>query len=154
MEFKRQNHQQMGTSSSSSLPINTNHEQNALFSPSTLSPGLITMDNPPHPPTLYNPSVYYPHQQQQNNSPAYRSFDSNRSQPPSSHEPHSGISTPIFDEFLTPPPSTSYLSMNNSSLSIHSHMNVSFGEPPGNTMNPSTMTSSNSFNHHNTMYPY
>ena len=144
MEFKRQNHQQMGTSS---LPNNPNLEQNSLFSPSTLSPnsmGLMSMDNNNPHPSLYNPSAYYPHQ------PGYRSFDSNRSQPPS-HESHTGISTPIFEEFLTPPPS--YLSMSNTSLSIHSHMNGSFQETANNN-NPSTMTSTNSFNHHNTMYPY
>ena len=163
--MKRQN-QQMGTTSPS-LPVNNNLEQNHLFSPSSaLSPksmGLLSMDNNNHHPHLtttmqstgYSPSNYYQHQR---TSPGYRSFDSSNRNHPLSHESHSGISTPVFDEFLTPPPSSSsYLSMSNSSLSIHSHMNVSFQETTNSpaTSNPSMMTPANAFNHHpTTMYPY
>ena len=129
-----------------------NLEQNSLFASSVTSPksvGLMSMDNNnlmTMQSGLYSPSAYY--QQQRTSSPGYRSFDSNQSQP-SYHDPHTGVKTPIFDEFLTPPPS--YVSGNHSTLSIHSHMNVSFQET---SANPSTMTPSSSFNHHSTTYPY
>lgn len=154
----------MGTTSSSSsslspLPVNNNLEQNHLFSSSPLSVlspksiSSIPMDNNHLTPTmqssLYSPSNYYPHQR---TSPSgYRSFDSSNRNQPLSHESH----PPLFDEFLTPPPSSSsYLPMTNTSLSIHSHMNVSFQETTTNPSNPSMMTPANSFNHHPTMYPY
>jgi hypothetical protein len=97
----------------------------------------------------YNPSTYYQHQR--NSSPVYRPFDSNQSQSPY-HDSYTRVKTPVFDEFLSPPPSSSsyHPVNNNSSLSVHSYMNVSFQEA---THNSPTIAPS-SFNHHSTTYPY
>jgi hypothetical protein len=87
---------------------------------------------------------------QRNSPPIYRpsslQFDSGQTQT-LYHDSHTSIKTPVFEEFLTP---SSYIPVNNSSLSVHSYMNVSFQETPNNS---STMTPS-SFNHHSTTYPY
>jgi hypothetical protein len=149
-ELKRQTQQRIA-----SPPIN-NLEQNHLFL-SSLSPpksvGLMSMDSN-SPITLqsssYNPSTYYQHQR--NSSPVYRPFDSNQSQSPY-HDSYTRVKTPVFDEFLSPPPSSSsyHPVNNNSSLSVHSYMNVSFQDT---TMNSSSTMTPSSFNHHSTTYPY
>ncbi len=107
--------------------------------------------------SLYNPSTsstFY--QQQRSSPPVYRpsslQFDSGQTQA-SYHESHTRIKTPVFDEFLTAPSSSSsssYLPVNNSSLSGHSYMNVSCQD----TTNNSTTITPSSFNHHSTTYPY
>jgi hypothetical protein len=98
--------------------------------------------------SLYNPSTYY---QQRNSPPVYRPFDSNQNQT-SYSDSYASVKTPVFDEFLIPPPSSSYHPVNNSSLTVHSYMNVSFQDT---TTNPSSTMTSSSFNHHHsTTYPY
>ncbi len=99
----------------------------------------------------YNPSAYYQHQQ--SSPPVYRPFDVNQGPPPSYHDSYTRVKTPVFDEFLTPPPSSSsyHHPVNNPSLSVHSYMNVSFQDT---TTNPSSTMTSSSFNHYSTTYPY
>ncbi len=104
--------------------------------------------------SLYNQSTssttFYQHQR--NSPPIYRpsslQFDPGQSQ--TYHDSHTRVKTPVFDEFLTTPSSSSYIPVNNSSLSVHSYMNVSFQDTANNSP---TMTPS-SFNHHSTTYPY
>lgn len=130
-------------------------------SSSPKSMGLMSMDTtiqPPSSSSLYNQSTTF-YQNQRNSSPIYRSsslpYDSGQNQIPYHDPSHIRVKTPVFDEFLTPPPSSSaYIPVNNSSLSVHSYMNVSFQDTMNNPPPPlSTMTSS-PFNHHNTTYPF
>jgi hypothetical protein len=123
---------------------------NSLFSSPSSSPksiGLMSMDhnNPSTPSTCYqhqrnSPSIYRPSSLQ---------FDAAQT-PISYHDSPSRLKTP--DEFFTPPSfsSSSYIPVNNNSLSVHSYMNVSFQET---THNSPTIAPS-SFNHHSTTYPY
>ncbi|CAF0971348.1 unnamed protein product [Rotaria sordida] len=168
LELRRQT-QQMATS-----VIGNNIEQkdllNGLFnSSSPKSIGYIPMDtnSPTNISSLYNsPSpTFYPsgYQHQQNSSPVYRAsplqFDSGQNST-SFHDLHTRVKTPVYDEFLMSSSPSSYIPVNNPSLSVHSYMNVSF---QGATNNSTPMKSS-SFNnhhhhhhhhhHHNTTYPY
>jgi hypothetical protein len=171
IELKRQTQH---TASSSAAAIAVNHVEqkdllNSLFnSSSPKSIGYVSMDSnspttvPSPLSSLYNsPSSLSPsasfyssgYQNQRNASPIYRpsslQFDPGQA---SFHDSHARVKTPVFDEFLTPSPS-SYVPVNNPSLSVHSYMNVSFQE----TANNSTTITPSSFNHqhhHSTTYPY
>ncbi|UJR22474.1 hypothetical protein I4U23_025528 [Adineta vaga] len=183
IEVKRQTHQ---STSATAIAVNNVEQKdlfNNLFHSSSPKPiGLVSMDS--HSPiaavpsplsSLYNSSTstspsasYYPpnYPHQRNASPAFRSsasalhYDQGQISTGSFHDSHSRVKTPIYDEFLTPPPSsTSHTPVNNPLLSVHSYMNVSFQDP---TNNSTTMTTSSSFNHHHhhhhhhhsTTYPY
>jgi hypothetical protein len=154
------------TSSPTAVAVNSVEQKdllNSLFSSSSpKSTGSLPVDN--NIPTtiqsplssLYNPSAtsfYSLNYHQRNSPPIYRpsslQFDSGQTIPPF-HDSHTRVKTPVFEEFLTPPSSSSYLPINNPSLSVHSYMNVSFQETAN---NPTTMTSSFS-NHHSTTYPF
>ncbi|CAF1007386.1 unnamed protein product [Adineta steineri] len=173
IELKRQTQQ---STSATAIAVNNIEQKdllNSLFSSSSpKSIGLMSMDSnnstaisspisslynnssqssSPTTPSLYTSS----YQHQRNSSPGYRPYESGQSSTPF-HDSHTRVKTPVFDEFLTSPPSSvSYVPVNNHSLSVHSYMNVSFQEA---TNNSSTITPS-SFNyhhqhHHNTTYPY
>ncbi|CAF3670219.1 unnamed protein product [Adineta steineri] len=173
IELKRQTQQ---STSATAIAVNNIEQKdllNSLFSSSSpKSIGLMSMDSnnstaisspisslynnssqssSPTTPSLYTSS----YQHQRNSSPGYRPYESGQSST-SFHDSHTRVKTPVFDEFLTSPPSSvSYVPVNNHSLSVHSYMNVSFQEA---TNNSSTITPS-SFNyhhqhHHNTTYPY
>ncbi|CAF1047988.1 unnamed protein product [Adineta ricciae] len=173
LELKRQSQQ----STSATAMAVSNIEQKDLLSNvfhSSSSPkptGLMQMDN--HSPSgipsplssLYSSSTpspsasYYSsgYQHQRTASPAYRpsslQYDSAQTATASFHDPNPRVKTPVFEEFLTPPPS--HTPVQNPLLSVHSYMNVSFQDP---TNNSTTMTTSSSFNHHHqhhsTTYPY
>jgi hypothetical protein len=121
-------------------------------SPTSVPSPLSSLYNSPSPSASFYSSGY-----QRNASPIYRpsslQFDPGQT---SFHDSHTRVKTPVFDEFLTPPPSSlSYVPVNNPSLSVHSYMNVSFQE----TANNSPTITPSSFNHHHqhhhsTTYPY
>ncbi|CAF2960945.1 unnamed protein product, partial [Rotaria sp. Silwood2] len=169
LELRRQS-QQVATA----VAINNIEQKdllNSLFtSSSPKSIGYIPIENnsqtniPSSHSSLYNSSspTFYSsgYQPQQNSSPVYRpsslQFESGQNST-SFHDLHTRGKTSVYDEFLIPSSSSSsssYIPVNNPSLSVHSYMNVSF---QGTTNNPGTMTPS-SFNHqhhrHNTTYPY
>ena len=172
LELKRQSQQ---STSATAMAVNNVEQKdllrNVFHSSSSPKPiGLMQMDN--HSPSgipsplssLYNSSTpspsasYYPsgYPHQRTASPAYRpsslQYDSSQTATGSFHDPNPRVKTPVFEEFLTPPPS--YTPVHNPLLSVHSYMNVSFQDP---TNNSTTMTTSSSFNHHlhhSTTYPY
>jgi len=119
----------------------SNLEQKDLMNNFFPSPSSKSMPMEANPSTLYNTPSNNFCSQQRHPSTMYRTFDANL---PSYHDSQSRMKTPIFDEYPTPPPS--YMPMSNSSLSVHSYMNVSFQDANTN--------SSSSFNHHNTTYPF
>lgn len=134
---------------------NNNIEQKDLFSLSSSPPK--SMDNtnpiPMQQSSLYNQSTIF-YQHQRNSPPVYRpsslQFDFGQNQL-SYHDSHTRVKAPVFDEFLTNSSSSTYVPVNNnSSLSVHSYMNVSFQD----TINNSASITPSSFNHHNTTYPY
>ncbi|CAF3808661.1 unnamed protein product [Rotaria sp. Silwood1] len=165
LELRRQT-QQIATT----VTINNIEQKdllNSLFTPSSpKSMGYIQMDNNSQtniPSSISSSPTFYSsgYQPQSNSSPIYRPqslpYETGQNSQ-SFHDLHTRVKTPVYDEFLIPSSSpSSYIPVNNPSLSVHSYMNVSFQGTPNNT---STMTPS-SFNHqhhhhhhHNTTYPY
>ena len=163
IEIKRQNQQ---TTSVTAMAVNSTEQKDLLngafksSSPKSMGPMLTDNHSPsanPSPHSVYNSSTtlspstaFYPssYAHQRNVSPAYRPpsmpVDPGHGSP-SFHESRPRVKTPVFEEFLTPPPSSlSYTPVNNPLLSVHSYMNVSFQD----TTNSSTPMTSSSFSHH------
>lgn len=107
-------------------------------------------------PSFYSPSYPYP---QRNSPPVFRSSplpsDSGQAMP-SYHEsqppPHSRVKTPHFDEFF--PQSSPYIPVNNSSLSVHSYMNVSFRDTTSNPQSMQQLPPPPPFAHHHHQHQY
>ncbi|CAF4658451.1 unnamed protein product, partial [Rotaria socialis] len=138
LELRRQS-QQITTA----VPVNNMEQKDLLSSsftpiPSPKSMGYIPIENngqtpisSPMPPSYNSPITpfYSPgYQHQRNSPPIYRptasQYDLGQTSAPF-HDLHTRVKTPVFDEFLLPPSTPSYIPVNNQSLSVHSYMNVS-----------------------------